>query len=162
MSLAYIGLGSNLDQPAEQIAKALVGLSRVPTTHLVRQSSLYRSAPWGYPDQPHFINAVAELETELDPTQLVSELLSLEQRLGRRRDGPRWGPRRIDLDLLIHGNQTVSTDQIQVPHPRIAERAFVLMPLAELAPTIEIARIGRVNDLLNRLGDHGCTLIAAV
>lgn len=161
MSLAYVGLGSNLDQPAEQIAKALAGLAQLPATRLLRQSSLYRSAPWGDLHQPDFINAVAELETAFDPIALVSELLALEQRLGRRRDGPRWGPRRIDLDLLVHDHDTVATIAVQVPHPRIPERAFVLLPLAELAPNYELPGMGRVEDLLSRITDHDCRRIAA-
>lgn len=160
MSLAYVGLGSNLDQPAAQIAKALTGLAILPATQLLRQSSLYRSPPWGYPDQPDFINAVAELETQLDTVELLAEMLALEQRLGRRRDGPRWGPRLIDLDLLVHGDQELETETVQVPHPRIAERAFVLMPLAELAPNLDLAGMGRVSQLLERLPESDCTRIA--
>ena len=160
MSLAYVGLGSNLDQPAEQIVKALAGLARLPTTSLLRQSSFYRSSPWGYSDQPDFINAVAELETQLDPTELLAELLELEQRLGRRRDGPRWGPRRIDLDLLVHGNHALATETVQVPHPRIAERAFVLMPLAELTPEMKLIGTGCVSILLEEIDKRSCTRIA--
>ena len=160
MSLAYVGLGSNLDQPAAQIAKALTGLASLPATQLLRQSSLYRSPPWGYPDQPDFINAVAELETQLDTVELLAEMLALERRLGRRRDGPRWGPRLIDLDLLVHGDQELETETVQVPHPRIAERAFVLMPLAELAPNLDLAGMGRVSQLLERLPESDCTRIA--
>lgn len=159
MSLAYVGLGSNLDQPAAQIAKALTGLASLPATQLLRQSSLYRSPPWGYPDQPDFINAVAELETQLDTVELLAEMLALERRLGRRRDGPRWGPRLIDLDLLVHGDQELETETVQVPHPRIAERAFVLMPLAELAPNLDLAGMGRVSQLLERLPESDCTRI---
>lgn len=160
MTLAYVGLGSNLDQPAEQIAKALAGLACLPMTHLLRRSSLYRSPPWGYADQPDFINAVAEIDTLLNPTDLLAELLTLEKHLGRLRDGPRWGPRRIDLDLLVHGDQPLASDTLQVPHPRIAERAFVLMPLIELVPDFELAGMGCASQLLERIASSDCTRIA--
>lgn len=156
MSLAYIGLGSNLDHPAGQIAQALAGLAALPGCRLLRQSSLYRTAPWGYAEQPAFINAVAELETGLDPRDLLAGLLSLERAQGRERNGPRWGPRRIDLDLLLHGGHVSSGAGLALPHPRIAERAFVLVPLAELVPDLDIAGLGTVSELLARIDTTDC------
>ncbi len=159
MTLAYVGLGSNLDNPEAQITAAIVALDQLPSTRLSRQSSLYRSAPWGLVDQPDFINAVAELETELDAASLLAQLLELELRLGRRRDGPRWGPRRIDLDLLVHGDAAIISPDLQLPHPRIGERAFVLMPLAELAPDLELAGIGVITERLRHIDTSQCTRI---
>ena len=138
MTLAYVGLGSNLDDPADRIAEAITGLAALPGSIVLRRSSLYRSAPWGYADQPAFINAVAELETGLAPRALLDALLALERAQGRERGGPRWGPRRIDLDLLLHGDHVSQSEGLELPHPRIGERAFVLAPLAELAPQLRV------------------------
>ncbi len=157
MTLAYVGLGSNLDDPQQQVSSALAALDELPSTRLSRRSSLYRSAPWGLVDQPDFINAVAELETELDAAGLLAQLLELEVRLGRRRDGPRWGPRRIDLDLLVHGDEATNSAGLQLPHPRIGERAFVLMPLAELAPNLELVGIGVITERLRHIDISQCT-----
>ncbi len=160
MTLAYVGLGSNLDDPQQQVYCAIAALNDLPSTRLSRQSSLYRSAPWGIVDQPDFINAVAELETDLEAAELLEQLLELETRLGRLRDGSRWGPRRIDLDLLVHGDEAATSPGLQLPHPRIGERAFVLMPLAELAPDLELAGIGVISEQLRHIDTSQCTRIA--
>ncbi|MCU7809291.1 MAG: 2-amino-4-hydroxy-6-hydroxymethyldihydropteridine diphosphokinase, partial [Candidatus Thiodiazotropha sp. (ex Semelilucina semeliformis)] len=131
---AYVGLGSNLEQPQSQVLKALTELSHLPNTALSKKSSLYRTSPVGPSDQPDFINAVASLLTALSPEELLDELQSLEQRHGRKRQGMRWGPRTLDLDLLLFSDMTIETARLQVPHCRIAGRAFVLYPLAEIAP----------------------------
>lgn len=159
MTLAFVGLGSNLDNPQRQINVAIAALDELPSTRLSRHSSLYRSVPWGLIDQPDFLNAVAELETDLDAASLLANLLELELRLGRRRDGPRWGPRRIDLDLLAYGDETSLSAGLQLPHPRIGERAFVLMPLAELAPDLELVGIGVIKNRLREIDTRQCTRI---
>lgn len=134
MSTAFVGLGSNLDEPAAQVEAAMEALQLLPRSSLSRRSSLYRTAPWGGIEQPDFINAVVELETSLSAQALMAELLAIERGLGRRRDVERYGPRVIDLDLLLYGDAVIDEPQLRVPHPRLHERAFVLVPLAEIAP----------------------------
>jgi len=137
MALCYIGLGSNLDNPVNQLRQALDALSRLPLSHLISTSSLYATPPVGPQDQPDFINAVAALDTRLSPLALLDQLQALEQRHRRRRQR-HWGPRTLDLDLLLYGRQACATPRLQVPHQRMHERAFVLVPLHELAPTLTL------------------------
>ena len=144
---AFVGLGSNLQEPVQQVRSALAALATLPGTQLVRHSSLYRSKPVGYADQPHFVNAVAELETELEPGLLLQELLRLEQRHGRVRS-VRNGPRTLDLDLLLYDAAELNEAELTLPHPRMHSRAFVLLPLAEIAPQASIPGRGRLADLL--------------
>ena len=132
---AYIGLGSNLGDREAEIRLALDDLARLPASRLVRASSLYDSEPAGDQDQPNFLNAVAELETELTARQLLWNLLLIERRLGRTRTR-RWGPRSIDLDLLLHGSLVIDEPDLQVPHPELTRRSFVLVPLVELDPLL--------------------------
>lgn len=153
---AFVGLGSNLDDPAAQIARALGELDSIPATRLLQRSSLYRSAPWGMLDQPAFVNAVAELETRLSPRALLQALLSIEQVHGRERGGERWGPRTLDLDLLAYADLCSDEPGLVIPHPRLAQRAFVLMPLAEIAADFVVAGVGRVRELLSRVEHGGC------
>ena len=127
----YIGLGSNLGDREAQIRLALDELARLPVSRLVRASSLYDSEPIGDIEQPNFLNAVAELETELSARQLLWNLLLIERRLGRTRTR-RWGPRTIDLDLLLYGQRVVDEPSLQVPHPELTRRSFVLVPMVEL------------------------------
>ena len=131
----YIGLGANLGEREAQIRLALDDLARLPMSYLVRASSLYDSEPVGEPDQPNFLNAVAELETELTARQLLWNLLLIERRLGRTRTR-RWGPRTIDLDLLLYGPVVIDEPDLQVPHPELTRRSFVLVPLVELDPLL--------------------------
>ena len=131
----YIGLGANLGEREAQIRLALDDLARLPSSRLVRASSLYDSEPVGEPDQPNFLNAVAELETELTARQLLWNLLLIERRLGRTRTR-RWGPRTIDLDLLLYGPLVIDEPDLQVPHPELTRRSFVLVPLVELDPLL--------------------------
>ena len=123
---AYVALGSNLDDPPAQVERAFTALAGLRGSHLVARSSLYRSLPFGPVAQPDFINAVAGMLTTLDAAAMLAELKALEDRLGRERPVVRWGPRRIDLDLLVHGTTRIDEPQIKVPHPGIAVRAFVL------------------------------------
>jgi 2-amino-4-hydroxy-6-hydroxymethyldihydropteridine diphosphokinase len=142
VTIAFVGLGSNLGDRDAAIRQAaeLIGATRL--------STIIETEPWGYEEQPAFLNAVAEIDTPLTARQLLVHLLDIERRLGRERVGPKWGPRTIDLDLLLFGGEVIDEPGLQVPHPRLAERAFVLEPLAELAPSQEIPGFGTVQALL--------------
>jgi 2-amino-4-hydroxy-6-hydroxymethyldihydropteridine diphosphokinase len=143
---AFIGLGSNLDDPENQVARALELLKDIPDTEVLAVSSIYRSAPLGSVQQPDFLNAVAQLRTRLDATKLLRHLLRIERSRGRIR-AERWGPRTIDLDLLVHGDTVSDAQELKLPHPGIAERNFVLLPLQEIAPDLVIHGLGRVAKL---------------
>jgi len=145
VTLAYVGLGANLGDREAAIRRAaeLLGAERL--------STLRETEPWGYADQPRFLNAVAELETEEEPRALLERLLAIERELGRVREGPRYGPRTIDLDLLLYGELQLDEPGITVPHPRLHERGFVLEPLVELAPELDVPGRGPVKALLSRL-----------
>jgi 2-amino-4-hydroxy-6-hydroxymethyldihydropteridine diphosphokinase len=151
---AYVALGSNLQDPARQVRSGLEALARLPDTRLVTRSSLYRTAPVGKPDQPDFINAVARLDTGLEPEVLLLRLLDIERQHARVR-GERNGPRTLDLDLLLHGECRMESPGLTVPHPRMHERAFVLAPLAEIAPELDIPGRGKVRELLAGLQAQG-------
>jgi 2-amino-4-hydroxy-6-hydroxymethyldihydropteridine diphosphokinase len=142
LTRAYVGLGANLGDREASIRRAAEALGAR------RLSTIRETEPWGYVDQPRFLNAVAELETELPPRALLDRLLEVERDLGRTREGPRYGPRTIDLDLLLYGDERVEERGLTVPHPRLHERAFVLEPLAELDPGIVVPGIGLVSALL--------------
>jgi 2-amino-4-hydroxy-6-hydroxymethyldihydropteridine diphosphokinase len=129
---AYVGLGSNLGERAAYLLLGLSALSRLPKTHLLRLSPVYETDPVG-PPQPPYLNMVAELETELSPKGLLAEMLRIEKALGRERR-ERWGPRTLDLDLLLYGDLVLEEAGLSVPHPRLHERAFVLVPLLDLLP----------------------------
>ena len=150
MTIAFVGLGSNQEDPQGQIARAFEELDELPHTRLVKRSSVFRTAPVGYADQPDFLNAVAQLETGLPAARLLGELQAIESRHGRERPFPN-APRTLDLDLLIFGDLELQSPSLTVPHPRMHERAFVLEPLAEIAPTTEVPGHGRVKDLLQRM-----------
>ena len=148
MTLAAIGLGANLGDAAATLREAIAELARLPRTELLRASRLYRTPAWGVTEQPDFINAVALVETTLSPRDLLDALLAIERSFGRTRlDGERWGPRTLDLDLLLHGDATIDEPGLRVPHPHLHERAFALLPLAEIAPEVEIPGIGMVGKL---------------
>lgn len=151
MVSAYIGLGSNLAEPEEQVERAMRELNALPRTALVARSRLYRTAPWGGIAQPDFINAVVRLDTTLEARELMRSLLEIEHRAGRRRDGERNGPRILDLDLLLYGQACSTEAELQLPHPRLHERAFVLVPLAEIAPDLTVPGHGTVRDLLAQI-----------
>jgi 2-amino-4-hydroxy-6-hydroxymethyldihydropteridine diphosphokinase len=138
VTVAYVGIGSNLDEPRAHVTRAFEELDRLPHTRVVKRSSLYRSAPLGHADQPDFINAVARLETGLPAERLLAEMQEVEQRHGRERSFPN-APRTLDLDLLLYGEKTIALPRLTVPHPRMRERAFVLKPLLEIAPELPFA-----------------------
>ena len=151
-TIAYIALGSNLDNPKMQILDAFAELDEIEKTHLLRTSSLYGSAPWGYENQPDFVNAVAEIETELSPRALLDELLKIETWHGRERSFAN-APRTLDLDIVLYGEQIIVDDRLRIPHPRMLERAFVLVPLAEIAPEVNIPGHGSIAGLLKHCQD---------
>jgi 2-amino-4-hydroxy-6-hydroxymethyldihydropteridine diphosphokinase len=147
---AFVGIGANLEEPERQIAAALDLLRAEDGIDVVAVSSLRETEPVGYRDQPNFLNGAAALETDLSPRELLDRLLAIERRLGRERGaGPRFGPRTVDLDLLLYGDETVDEPGLTVPHPRLAERRFALEPLAELDPSLEIPGHGSVQALLS-------------
>jgi len=152
---AWLGLGSNLQQPLAQIKQALNRLGAADHVAILKTSSFYRTPPWGDEQQDDFINAVVQIETSLDPMALLGLLLSIENVMGRLRSGRRWGPRLIDIDLLLYGDQQFHSDELELPHPRMFERAFVLMPLSELDPTLEIPARGVIGKLLQQLDCSG-------
>jgi 2-amino-4-hydroxy-6-hydroxymethyldihydropteridine diphosphokinase len=151
---AYIGIGSNMDDPQRQVRGAFQALASLPDSRLIARSRLYRTRPFGPVQQGDFINAVAGLLTQLLPGRLLDEMRALEVAQGRRRE-ERWGPRTLDLDLLVFGDQTIKSESLEVPHPGIAERGFVLAPLADIAPTLFVPGVGRVAQLLQNLPDTG-------
>ena len=154
---AYVGLGSNLEVPAQQVCKALGELNSIPDTRCLARSSLYVSAPVGPPDQPDYINAAAALLTGLDPRTLLNHLHAIERDHGRER-GERWGPRTLDLDLLIFGETIMNTRELVLPHPEIRNRDFVLVPLHEIAPELRIPGVGAVAELVPERFPEGLTL----
>jgi 2-amino-4-hydroxy-6-hydroxymethyldihydropteridine diphosphokinase len=156
--IATIGLGANLNDPAAQVDYALAELDRLPGTRLIAQSSLYASAPVGSVDQPDFINAVAQVETSLAPRALLDALLDIEHRHGRERSF-RNAPRTLDLDLLLYGHAHFHEDALTLPHPRMTERAFVLLPLLEIAPDTLIPGRGAAADWLQACSDQTLSIL---
>jgi 2-amino-4-hydroxy-6-hydroxymethyldihydropteridine diphosphokinase len=150
VTLAFVGIGSNLDDPRAQVLRAFEELEALPHTRLVKKSSLYRSAPAGYAAQPDFVNAVAQLETGLPAERLLAELQAIELRHGRSRSFAN-APRTLDLDLLLYGAAQLKTATLQVPHPRMRERAFVLKPLLEIAPQPPFSLDGCANQDVERI-----------
>jgi 2-amino-4-hydroxy-6-hydroxymethyldihydropteridine diphosphokinase len=153
MTLAYVGLGANIGEPRRQLQAALEELTGLPKTRMTATSGLYRSAPLGYLDQPEFLNAVVELDTELSAEALFDRLQEIEKAHGRER--PFAGaPRTLDLDLLLFGDASLATPRLTVPHPRMHQRAFVLRPLAEIAPQATIPGRGKARELLSACRDQ--------
>lgn len=157
---AYIGLGSNLQNPAQQIEAALGFVAEIADTRLVSTSSLYRSAPFGGIEQPDFVNAAASLLTRLNPQELLSELQKVENHQGRERDETRWGPRVLDLDLLVYSDQEIGSPGLTIPHVGIGERNFVLLPLGEIAPDLVIPGLGRVTSIPVNMDEPSISRIA--
>lgn len=156
---AFLGLGGNIGEPARAMATALRKLNGQAGVRIVRVSSLYRTPPWGKKDQPDFLNAVAEIKTDLSPRELLDLCLETERLLKRDRR-ERWGPRSIDLDILTFGGARVAEENLEIPHPRMLERAFVLVPLAEIAPTLMLEG-RRIKDHLARLDVSGIKQISS-
>jgi len=150
---AYIGLGSNLGNPALQLETAFGLLSEIPWTRLIRRSSLYRSEPFGGVEQPDFVNAAAALITQLSAGELLRELQNIENKCGRERGDVQWGPRTLDLDLLVYSDHEIDETDLIVPHPGISERNFVLLPLGELAPELHVPNLGRIASLDTHISD---------
>lgn len=148
MTWAYVGLGANVGNRRENLDHAVELLAAEPGVRVLAVSSVRETDPVGYEDQPHFLNAACAVETELGPRELLERLLAIERALGRERTGPRFGPRTIDLDLLLYGNETLDEPGLTVPHPRLAERLFVLEPLHELAPDLVLPDGRAIRDLV--------------
>ena len=151
---AYVALGANLENPAVQVMAGFAALAALPRTRLVAQSSLYRTTPVGYADQPDFINAAAAVETALCPRELLEALLAIEASHGRERKFPN-APRTLDLDMLLYGELQLHEGGLTIPHPRMHERAFVLVPLNEIAPHCVVPGRGMVSGLLRAIDAAG-------
>lgn len=152
---AWIGLGANLQQPLQQLKDAIRRLALVADIEVVATSSFYRTPPWGDTHQDDFINAVVLINTRSQPLDLLHQLQTIETAMGRVRKGRRWGPRLIDIDILMYEQQQINCDELRVPHLHMHERAFVLLPLAELDPEIEIPGKGNVETLLSGIDLNG-------
>lgn len=161
MEVAYIALGSNLEQPQRQLQLGFTALAGLPETQLIAQSSLYRSAAVGYVNQPDFVNAVAAIHTALTPRALLDALLTIERAHGRQRVFAN-APRTLDLDIALYGERLINEPGLCVPHPRMHERAFVLVPLAEIAPDALVTGHGRVRDLLPSVHVHSVSVLREV
>jgi len=155
VTLAYVALGSNLGDPQQQLRDAMDALANLPDTRLLQRSHLYRTPPWGMLEQPPFVNAVVQLDTMLSPHALLDALLAIEQQSGRVR-AERNGPRTLDLDLLHVDGVQLDAPQLTLPHPRMAERAFVLLPLHDVAPALLLPGHGTVAERLAQLDLAGC------
>ncbi len=151
---AYIGIGSNLDDPVAQVKEAVEELKFLPDTIVAACSSLYGCKPMGPQDQPDYVNAVVAVDTLLSPADLLQQLRRIEEMQGRERTGEHWGPRIIDLDLLMYGKQVIDTDELKVPHPGMHERDFVIIPLAEIAGNLNIPGHGLLTTLINTVENH--------
>ncbi len=153
--IAWLGLGSNLRQPVEQLQHAFNRLAESDDIEVLMASSLYQTPPWGDAQQADFVNAVVQIETGLSPLALLHVLQSVEDEMGRRRSDRRWGPRIIDIDLLLYNDYVFHNEELDLPHPRMHERAFVLLPLSELESTLEIPGHGTIGALLTQLDCSG-------
>ncbi len=153
---AVVGLGANLGDAEATLRRAIQAIALLPGTHRHKASRLYRTPAWGQTEQPDFINAVAMLDTGLGARELLDHLLAIEREFGRTRDpGDRWGPRTLDLDLLLFGDEVIDEPGLRVPHPHLHERAFALLPLAEIAPGTHIPGIGIVADIAVTIASDG-------
>lgn len=155
MTKVFIALGSNLNQPLQQVEAALDAIRKIPDTQLVNCSRFYRTKPLGPQDQPDYLNAVVELETNLEPEKLLDATQAIEQNQGRVRKDERWGPRTLDLDILLFGNQTINTERLTVPHYDMHNRAFMLYPLAEISPDLVFPDATPLSELLTKIPADG-------
>ena len=151
---AYIGVGSNLDDPVAQVQEAIAELEMLPDTILESKSSLYSGKPMGPADQPDYINAVVGIDTLLSPADLLEAMQRIEDLQGRDRQGEKWGPRTLDLDLLLYGKNRINTPDLTVPHPGMHERDFVIVPLAEIAGNLNIPGRGQLSVLIKKCESH--------
>lgn len=158
MTKVFIALGSNLNQPLAQVEAALDAIRQIPNTQLINCSRFYRTKPLGPQDQPDYLNAVVELETSLEPEQLLDATQAIEQNQGRVRKDERWGPRTLDLDILLFGNQMINTERLTVPHYDMHNRAFMLYPLAEIAPDLVFPDATPLSELLAKIPADGLVL----
>jgi len=158
--VAFVGLGGNVGDAAATLRAAFAELGALPRTRLLRASRLYRTPAWGLEDQPDFANAAAMLETELSAQELLAHLLAIERVHGRERDADRrWSPRTLDLDLLLYGDAALDEPGLHLPHPRLHERAFALVPLVEIAPEATIPGVGRAAGALAKLPGEGICIL---
>ncbi len=160
MERVYIGLGSNLATPLAQLRSALASLAALPHSNLIARSSFYASDPLGPADQPRYVNAVAALDTALSPLALLDRLQTIELEQGRTRKAERWGPRTLDLDILLFGNQKVDIARLTVPHYHMHARAFVLYPLAEIVPELHLPDGRTLSELLSACPFEGLQRLA--
>ncbi|EKM0527037.1 2-amino-4-hydroxy-6-hydroxymethyldihydropteridine diphosphokinase [Cronobacter turicensis] len=151
MTLAFIALGSNLAEPLSQVNNALAALARIPHSRIVATSSFYRTPPLGPQDQPDYLNAAVALETTLSAEELLDNTQRIELEQGRVRKAERWGPRTLDLDIMLFGDATINTERLTVPHYDMKNRAFMLLPLSEIAPALRFPDGERLADVLERL-----------
>jgi len=158
---AYIGIGSNLADPREQVLRGMDRIASIGKLSLVLRSTLYGSRPLGPSDQPDFVNAAVGVLTQLAPAELLRELRAIERAAGRAEARKRWGPRILDLDLLVHDRTRSAGPELVLPHPGIVERNFVLYPLAEIAPDLEVPGLGRVADLKARVSAEAIWTVAS-
>ena len=157
--IAYIGLGSNLEEPLSQLKSALLALAEAEQIELIANSNFYSSPPLGPKDQPDYTNAAAEIKTTLSPNQLLLLCQSIENQQGRKRLGERWGARTLDLDILTYGERTIQEADLIIPHPGVSQRGFVLYPLLELTDRLNIKGLGSIQAMIEQLSDIKPSLI---
>ncbi|MCG7488833.1 2-amino-4-hydroxy-6-hydroxymethyldihydropteridine diphosphokinase [Vibrio sp. Of14-4] len=155
MTTVYIAVGSNLSDPVAQANNAIDALKELPKSELISSSLLYTSTPMGPQDQPDYINAVVKIQTQLTPIQLLDCTQAIELEQGRVRKDERWGPRTLDLDIILYGNEVIDSERLTIPHYGMKEREFVLYPLAEIAPSITLPCGTRLDDLLSVVSKNG-------
>ncbi|PHM61711.1 2-amino-4-hydroxy-6-hydroxymethyldihydropteridine diphosphokinase [Xenorhabdus ishibashii] len=158
MTLVYIAIGSNLADPLQQVKNALAALSKIPDTTFVVRSSFYRTKPMGPQDQPDYLNLAVALETQLPPEALLDHTQAIELEQGRVRKGERWGPRTLDLDIMLFGHHVINTERLTVPHYGLKQREFMLYPLAEIAPDLVFPDGETLAEQLKKVPENGLTL----
>lgn len=160
MIRVYLGLGANLDAPLQQLQQAVNALMQLPHSQLAAVSSFYGSKPMGPQDQPDYVNAVAALDTQLAPEDLLDALQRIELEQGRQRKDERWGPRTLDLDILLYGEAVLATPRLTVPHYGLHQREFVVYPLLELAPDLQVPGLGSLTAIAVNVPRNGLTILA--
>jgi len=158
MTIAYIAVGSNLSDPVNQARQAIETLKQLPKSRFIAASSLYSSTPMGPQNQPDYINAVVAVETELEPLDLLNCTQNIEQEQGRVRKDERWGPRTLDLDIILYGNEVMDSERLTIPHYGMKVREFVLYPLAEIAPTLQLPDGTKLEELLKSVPLNGLSI----